>query len=143
MALASYHTQRSCGCKWEARPDQSCVPAFGLAGGPLRHWSNQHWSDCLHCCCNLIFMMARPHVVLHTTLKLPVYVLRVHLSASAETTYISVIQRPSVTAPCWSHSEAVLVHGDPFCLLQWRFRLSLSLSLDDTLSSCIHEGPQT
>ena len=27
VALTSYHTQRSCGCKWEARPDQSCVPA--------------------------------------------------------------------------------------------------------------------
>ena len=54
------------------------------------------------------------------------YVLQVHLSATAETTYLSVIQRPSVTAPCWSHFEAVLVHGDPFCLLQWRFRLSLS-----------------
>ena len=54
------------------------------------------------------------------------YVPQVHLSASAETTYLSVIQRLSVTAPCWSHSEAVLVHGDPSCLLQWRFRLSLS-----------------
>ena len=54
------------------------------------------------------------------------YVLQVHLSASAENTYLSVIQRLSVTAPCWSHFEAVLVYGDPFFLLQWRFRLSLS-----------------
>ena len=30
VALASYHTQRSCGCKWEARPDQSCVPAKNI-----------------------------------------------------------------------------------------------------------------
>ena len=27
MALASYHTQRSCGSKWEAGPDPSCVLA--------------------------------------------------------------------------------------------------------------------
>ena len=32
VALASYHTQRSCGCKWEARPDQSCVPANSMIG---------------------------------------------------------------------------------------------------------------
>ena len=32
VALASYHTQRSCGCKWEARPDQSCVPAKKMVG---------------------------------------------------------------------------------------------------------------
>ena len=69
------------------------------------------------------------------------YVLQVHLSVSVETTFLSVIQRLSVTAPCWSHFEAVLVHGDPFFLLQWRFRLSLSLV--DPLSSCIHEGPKT
>ena len=26
--LHTYHTQQSCGCKWEARLDQSCVPAW-------------------------------------------------------------------------------------------------------------------
>ena len=35
VALASYHTQRSFGCKWEARPDQSCVP------------TNKKWSACV------------------------------------------------------------------------------------------------
>ena len=33
VALASYHTQRSCGCKWEAGPDQSCVPANEIGMG--------------------------------------------------------------------------------------------------------------
>ena len=35
MALASYSTQRSCGCKWEARLDQSCVPAPVVDMGTL------------------------------------------------------------------------------------------------------------
>ena len=35
VALASYHTQRSCGCKWEARLDQSYVPAHVVGMGTV------------------------------------------------------------------------------------------------------------
>ena len=60
------------------------------------------------------------------------HVLQVHLSASAETTFLSVIQRPSVTAPCWSHFEAVLAYGDPV------LSPSVEISILSLLSTLFH-----